>query len=274
MSRVISPRSGWFDNGMEFLTWGSGAKSLLFLPGGPGSAIPRGMTARMSRRWFGPFVEAGYTVWYVTRRRNLPEGHTIADMADDYARVVSEHLDGRADLVVGQSYGGMIAQYLAARHGRACGHVTLMIAAAEVSEWGKQVDSRLASALAKHDATAVGAAFAEYALPGARSAWARRVVAPWIGRSMLSGRHYPPGDLLVEAEAEIAFDSRPVLPGIEVPVIVMCGDRDRFFPRDVVEETARLIPGATLVWYPGQGHLKVATDTGVPHDLLAHLDGA
>ena len=44
----------------------------------------------MSRRWFDPFVEAGYAIWYVTRRRNMPTGHSIEDMADDYAHVISE----------------------------------------------------------------------------------------------------------------------------------------------------------------------------------------
>ena len=97
MSRIASQqarRSGMFANGMEFLTWGPGPKTLLFIPGGPGSSIPNGMMAKMSRRWFDPFVEAGYAIWFVTRRRNMPIGHTVADMADDYAHVISEDLGG------------------------------------------------------------------------------------------------------------------------------------------------------------------------------------
>lgn len=86
---------------MEFSTWGSGPKTLLFLPGGPGSAIPEGRLPQLSRRWFVPFVEAGYAVWLVTRRRNMPVGHTIEDMADDYAHVISEESGGRVDLVLG-----------------------------------------------------------------------------------------------------------------------------------------------------------------------------
>jgi pimeloyl-ACP methyl ester carboxylesterase len=41
-------------------------------------------------------------------------------MADDYGGVISEVFDGRIDLVVGESYGGMVAQYLAARHSGTC----------------------------------------------------------------------------------------------------------------------------------------------------------
>lgn len=256
---------------MDFLTWGSGPKALVFISGGPGSSIPKGMMSQMSRRWFDPFVEAGYAIWLVTRRRNMPTGHTIADMADDYAQVISEHLGGRVELVVGESYGGMIAQYLATRHGESLGHVAIVVAAAEVSDWGKEVDSRLSSALARGEPVGVGMAFAEYLLPGERSRWARRLVGPWIGRSLLSGKNYPPGDLLVEIEAELSFDSRPALPLIKVPVLLVCGDRDRFFPTDVVEETVRLIPDCTLVRYQGQGHMKVATSRRVAHDVLAFV---
>jgi len=265
-------RSGTLANGMEFLTWGSGPKTLLFMPGGPGSAIPNGVLSQMSRRWFEPFVDAGYAIWHVTRRRNMPDGHSIEDMADDYAHVISEEFGGRVDLVVGESYGGMIAQYLAALHGESLGHVAIVVAAAEVSDWGKQVDSRLSSALSRGDTVGFGMAFAEYVLPGERSRWARRLVGPWIGRGLLSGKNYPPADLLVEIEAEISFDARPVLPRIESPVVLISGDRDQFFPIEVIEETVGLIPDCTLVRYEGQGHMKAATNKRVAHDVLAFIE--
>ena len=272
MTALRGLRSGTFPNEMDYLTWGSGAKTLLFLPGGPGSAIPEGVTVRLSARWFDPFVEAGYAIWTVTRRRHMPTGHSVADMAADYAQVIAEELDGRADLVVGVSYGGMIAQYLAADHAECCGDVALVASAAEVSDWGKEVDSRLSAALARGDTAGFGTAFAEYLLPGDRSRWARRLVGPWVGRDLLSGKHYPPADLLVELEAEMSFDGRPALPRIEVPVVLLSGDRDRFFVWDVVEETSRLIPDCTLVRYEGQGHMKVATSRRVARDVLAFAD--
>jgi pimeloyl-ACP methyl ester carboxylesterase len=265
-------RTGTFANGMEFSTWGGGPKTLLFLPGGPGSAVPAGLFARMSRQWFAPFVEAGYEIWFVTRRRDMPQGHTVEDMADDYARLISEEFDGRVDLVVGESFGGMIAQYLAALHGEAWDQLAIVVAAAEVNEWTKEVDSRLCSALAGGDRAGFGMAFAEYVLPGERSRWARRLFGPVIARSLLSGKSYPPADLLVELEAEISYDARPVLPRIEKPVVLLTGDRDQFFPIEVVEETVRLIPDCTLVRYEGQAHVKTASNKRVAHDVLAFIE--
>jgi len=266
------PRSGTFANGMDFATWGGGPRTLLFLPGGPGSSVPKGMLSRMSRRWFDPFVKSGYAIWHVTRRRNMPEGYQVEDMADDYAQLIADELGGRVDLVVGESYGGMIAQYLAANHGESAGDVALVVAAAEVSAWGKEVDSRLADALTRGDTAGFGASFAEYVLPGDRSRWLRRLVGPWIGRSLLSGKNYPPADLYVELAAEMSFDSRLALPRIRRPVLLICGDRDRFFPVGVVEETVRLIPDCTLVRYDGQGHMKVATSRQVPRDVLSFVN--
>src|SRR5688500_9012889 len=106
-------------------------------------------------------------------------------------------------------------------------------------------------------------AFAEYVLPGARSRWARRLFGTWTARSLLAEKNYPRSDLLIELEAEIAYDARPVLPRIEAPVVLVSGDRDQFFPIEVVEETARLIPDCKLVRYDGQGHMKAATNKRV-----------
>lgn len=265
-------RQGTFTNGMDHATWGTGERTLLYIGGGPGSSVPTGRWLRMSQRWFEPFTAAGYTVRYVTRCRRMPQGHTVADIADDYAQVVADELGGRVDIVVGVSFGGMVAQLLAARHGDLVGHVALVAAAAEVSDWGKEVDTRLADAVRRGDVGGAGAAFAEYLLPGQRSRWVRRLAGPLVGRSLMSGKHYPPSDLVVEAEAELAFDARPALPGIRVPVVLLCGDRDRFFPPAVVAQTAALIPGCAVVGFEGRGHGWVASTRQVPLEVLAFVD--
>jgi hypothetical protein len=52
----------------------------------------------MMTRFVRSFVEDGYSVWLVSLCPNPPTGHTVADMADDDARLIEE-VDGRADLV-------------------------------------------------------------------------------------------------------------------------------------------------------------------------------
>ena len=268
---VQQPRRGTFPNGMEYLTWGHGPRTLLSILGGPGSFVPTGTMARMIVRRSRPYAAAGYAVWIVTRRRGMPAGHGIADMADDYAQVVAEHLGGRVDAVVGESYGGLVAQHLAARHPGRLGRLVLVVSGCEVSEWGKDVDTRLGTALARKDATGAGTAFAEYLLPGDRMRWPRRLLGPLVGRVLFADEPCPPGDVLTEVRAETSFDSRSVLPTIRVPVLIVSGDRDRFFPPAIIDETAALVPDCTVVRYRGKGHLGTGTDKRVAADVLEFL---
>ena len=261
------PRTGTFPNGMEYLTWGSGPRTLLFIPGGPGSSLPTGLMRRVSARWFAPFLAAGYAVWHVTRRRHMPPGHTVADIAEDHATVIRQQLGGAVDLVVGESYGGMVAQYLAAEHPACVRRLALVVSGCEVSAWGRAVDARLADALRRGDRLAAGAAIAEYGLPGDRLRPVRRLIAPLMARAVIDPNQTE--DMVVEVESELAYDSRAVLPRIEVPALVICGDRDQFFSRNVVRETVELIPDCRLVWYRGAGHVRAATSSRVVRDVLA-----
>jgi pimeloyl-ACP methyl ester carboxylesterase len=113
--------------------------------------------------------------------------------------------------------------------------------------------------------------FAEYLLPAKSMRWVRRLIGLVFGRFIPLGHGCPPGDILVESQAEVAFDARAVLPRIQAPVLLICGDRDRFFPRDVVEETASLIPGCTLVWYKG-GHMRAGSSKRLADDILAFVN--
>jgi len=171
---------------------------------------------------------------------------------------------------LGQSTGGLIAQYLPALHPDSVGHI--VVAAAEVSDWGKDVDGRMAAALAAGDTGGAGTVGAEFLLPSKRTRWVHRLIGPLLGRLFWAGYDCPPEDFLTEAQAQEAFDSRAALPRIQAPVLLLCGDRDRFFPKDVIAETADLIPDCTLIWYEGQGHMKAASNKRVPHDVLAFVN--
>jgi len=50
-------------------------------------------------------------------------------------------------------------------------------------------------------------------------------------------------------------DSRPMLPGIAVPVLVAVGEQDILTPPELAEEMAGAIPGAQLARIPRSGHL-------------------
>lgn len=266
------PRRGRSATGMEYVTWGSGPRSLLFIPGGPPSRTPKGLFGWWAGRSFAPYVERGYTVWYVTRRRGMPRGHTLTDIAADHAGLIGEVLGGRVDVVVGESLGGLVAQHLAAQHPELLRRLVLVASGWEVTDWTKEVDARVVAAVARGDRRAAGAAFLEYVIPGPRRARLRRRLGGVAARWMLFGQGVPAQDVLVEADAERSCDTRPLLPRIEAPVLLIAGDRDRFFSEDIIKQTAGLIPKARITWYPGKDHFAVCSSSQVPKDVLAFAD--
>lgn len=49
---------------------------------------------------------------------------------------------------------------------------------------------------------------------------------------------------------------------------MFAGDRDRFFPTDVTDETARLIPDSRVIRMPGKDHFAVCASGKVAPAVL------
>lgn len=259
---------GVADNGMAYVVLGDGPRHLLYIPEGPGYE-PRGLAVTMDARQLAPYIGAGYTAWIVARRRGMPPGYSLASMADDYAEFICDHLAGRADLVIGTSYGGTILPYLAANHPDLVRRAVLCYSAATITQQGKELDRRWARAKAEGRYGAAGAITMESLLPADRWAPVRRALGLPFG--WLTARTgVPAGDILVEADAEYAHDAREVLPRIQSPVLLLSGTADPFIPRSVVDETAALIPNCTVIRYPG-GHFG-SMNPRIPPDVLAWSD--
>ena len=261
--------TGRFGNGIEYASWGEGPRTLLFLPGGPGSSVPHGFTARMMGRSVAPYVDAGYRVLRLTRVRGMPPGHTLGDMADDVVAALEEAGDGQADLVVGESFGGMLAQHLAANHADRVGLLVLVASGPSLSNWCAGVDQRLAQALRRGDRTEAATIFGEYLVTEPRWRPLRRLLAPLLAGVVLPDHDTALSDALVEVEAESSCDTRPLLPLIEAPVLMLAGDRDRIFPFDEVLEAARLVPDCEVRRFPGRGHVGMASSPRVTGEVLA-----
>lgn len=266
-SRLPRVETGTFPNGMEYARWGTGPKSVLWIPGGPGSDVPRGAFGAVAGTQFRPLLEAGFSVWQVTRRRNMPAGYTVQQMADDHAGLIEDSFGGRVDVVVGVSYGGMIAQFLAADHPQRVGRVVLALAAARVSEWGYDVDRRWAQARVAGQWRGAGEAMAEYIYPEPQHWRRRRVLGPLLGQAFKDEK-VPPGDLKVESDAEVLFDAREALPRISVPVLVISAEEDLFFPPEEVTRTVDAIPGCQAIQYQGMGHIRAAMSSRLARDVL------
>lgn len=264
--------TGTLPNSMEYARWGDGTKSVLWIPGGPGSEIPHGIMGALTAMQFRALLQDGYRVWLVSRRRHMPLGHSVKDMADDYAQAIEDSLGGRVDVVVGVSYGGMIAQYLAADHPDLVDRVVIALSAARITDWGRDVDYRWAQAQAAQNRTEAGRTMAEYFFPEPAQQPQRNVLGAVLSRTYRTDQ-VPDRDLLVEAEAEVVFDARDVLARIAVPVLLISAEQDMFFTPEIIAETAAAIPDCRTVEYPGIGHVRAAMSARIAQDVVDFASG-
>ena len=268
-----APLTGIFPNGMAYCRMGVGSRTVLFIPGGPGNIAPSAMTMRGTMAYNRPFLDASYTLWSVARRRGMPVGHTMADIADDYARLIETDFGGRVDIVVGTSFGGLVALYLAARHPERFGTVAVVVAAAHVTAEGAEADRAFARHLSEGRPGEAFATLVPFVAPAMPKSVAR-IAGSVVGPLMVRGAHDTfATDVLVEAEAEATADATDILPTITVPVLLIGGDQDHYFPLETIEETARLIPDCTLRIHEGKGHVRVAGDPQVARDIVAFAAG-
>jgi pimeloyl-ACP methyl ester carboxylesterase len=54
---------------------------------------------------------------------------------------------------------------------------------------------------------------------------------------------------------------------------VIAGEHDRFYPAELLQETASRIPDARLTIHPGHGHMTVTGVPAVHEAILNHFDG-
>lgn len=172
----------------------------------------------------------------------------------DYAAALAGFLDAlgldRVHLV-GQSWGGVIAQGFAGRHPQRLRSLTLantFIAGAQPEEDRRASrDARLRALAAMTPAEMAEGRVAAVLAPDPPAELRREVV------DMLAAIR--PSGYRAAANAIYGADERGVLPRIALPVLVVAGDRDAVVPLERAEQLAAAIPGARLAVFPGSGHL-------------------
>ena len=81
------------------------------------------------------------------------------------------------------------------------------------------------------------------------------------------------GLVAVQETIRDRVDSRPTLPTIDVPVLVLVGDEDRLTPPADAEAMAAALPNARLTRIAGAGHLApLERPDAVAAELLAFLE--
>ncbi|HEX2064315.1 MAG TPA: alpha/beta hydrolase [Acidimicrobiales bacterium] len=179
-----------------------------------------------------------------------PETFGLPDYADSLAGFV-DALDLGRPHVLGHSFGSGLALEFYRRHP---GLPRSLILAGPYAGWAgslpaEEVEKRLRLAL--ETAELLPGRFDPRSIPGLFSD-----VMPADKRELLAlvMSDARPAGTRVMAQAFAEADLRDVLPRIEVPTLLLCGEADERSPLTVGRALHAAIPGSTLVVLPGVGH--------------------
>jgi pimeloyl-ACP methyl ester carboxylesterase len=173
---------------------------------------------------------------------------TLADSVVDFLDVIGAEVAHLA----GISFGGMIAQYVAARYPSRLLSLTLLSTSPAFGLDGTKPDEWRAARLALLDAGRQPVDFADDVLAS--------IAGPHITSQALAGQRaamarVSGGAMRAAIDCLVTHDSRALLPSIVAPTLCMVGELDRETPVTYAFALADLIPRAGLVVIPKAGHL-------------------
>lgn len=183
--------------------------------------------------------------------RPLADTVTFTTLADAVVDLL-DTLDVESAHLGGISFGGMIAQYVAARYPSRVRTLALLATSPAFGLDGTKPDEWRAARLAPLDAGRQPADFADDVLSA--------IAGPHISAAAMAGQRAAMARISATAlrdsiECLVTHDSRALLPAITAATVCMVGDLDTETPVAYGFALADLIPNATLAVIPMAGHL-------------------
>ena len=217
-----------------------------------------------------PLAEGRQLVLYDQRGRGAsqpPPGVRAARIEHDAGdvRALREAMGVERWDVLGHSWGGGVAMLAAAQDQAATRRLVLVDPVGATSEWLDLLhDGALArltpAGRARLDAASDALAGADAPDPALASDYTQALYPAWFASPELAAMFSPPrsasrtGAAVSARLRQEGYDWRPLLADLQVPTLVIHGERD-LLPVSVARETAALLPRARLALVPDAGHM-------------------
>ncbi|MBQ0009524.1 MAG: alpha/beta hydrolase [Ruminococcus sp.] len=230
---------------MDYLTFGTGTKPMVILPGV--SLFPVLRSAPAIEATFRRFSDR-HTVWLFDRRRNMPEDYSVSDMADDTAAAMRAL--GLSDVhLYGVSQGGMIAQSLTARNPDLVSRLAIASTICRPNEVSRETFSRWVSLSESGDRVAWNRfMFSLIYSPDYLKKYERAFDAL---AKMGSDEDYR--RLAILCRACLTFDGDGEVGRITCPVLAVGSEQDHVLSGEGSREIAERL-GGKLILYPDYSH--------------------
>jgi pimeloyl-ACP methyl ester carboxylesterase len=249
---------------LPYLAAGGGDPMLYIAGLSLAAGVEASGSERMAASLVKPFAERR-RVLFVNRRKGLPRGMTMAELAQEHADAIRS-LGAGPVAVAGISTGGSIAQQLAADHPDVVDRLLLLCTACRLGPEGRVLQRRVAARVRRGARRKALAVMAASLVPPRRGRLGAATVAWLAGPRLLAGGD-DLADMATTIEAEDAFDLATCRDPIRAPTTILAGSADRFYSPELFAETARLIPGSRLRVFEGRGHVTVGRDPDWPREI-------
>ncbi len=241
---------------VEYITFGEGERDLCVIPGiSDGLRTVEGLALPFSLAYH-RYVR-DFRVFVVSRRRHIPAGYTIRDMARDVLAVMDAlgiGANGPTN-VLGISQGGMIAQELALSAPERVRRLVLAVTMPRPNDTVRDVLTRWIRMAEDGDTVSLMTDTAERTFTG-KHVNAYRTAYAIYGRlnEKIPGGVQGTERFIREAEACLGHDAWDRLPSMAVPTLVLGGSEDAIVSGEASRELASRIPGALLHMFEGYSH--------------------
>lgn len=236
------------DAHMDYITFGTGKKNLVMLPGlGDGLATVKGMALPLALAY--KIYANDYKVYLFSRKNELKKGYSTKEMAKDQADAMAALGILNAD-IIGISQGGMIAQHLAIGYP---GYVHKLVLAVTSSRPNEIVQATIDGWMQMARQGDYKSLFTDTAEKSYSQKTLKkyRILYPILTRI---GKPRNFDRFLIQAHSCLNHNAYADLPKISCPVLIIGGRQDKILGITSSYELARQIENHTLYIYENLGH--------------------
>ena len=230
---------------MDYVVFGKGKKSFVMLPGISIKSVM--LSAPAVAAAYARFADE-YTVYLFDRKRNVKNGYTVRNMADDTA-VAMKALGISDAYIFGASQGGMIAQYIAINHPELAHKLFLASSLSAQNELSKTVFNEMLRLTKERKVRELNRLFFKVVYSDEYREKYRDVFEFMEN----DGTEEELARFEVLVEACVTFDCSDEIDKIKCPVMTVGSKKDTVLSDKAILDTARLL-GCEYYIYEGYAH--------------------